>query len=395
MIRAIFVLACVICFSSANAEETERGKCDAVLVKNTLIENSESRLALSILQTLDQDSFEQIKKNGGFDLGIPIDGIPIDLSGSWDNFQEQRSHLSKLYKYNYDSATSRNIVIASASPQAIDAWSECMKTNTRETLITRPRFQSDRDIFVDVFWTPGAGLEAGNLENVKVIGGRLVGKAPRRFLAKWTTLQFIRDSARVGFAASINIKRGDAGIIAFPAARRMMFTSSLACREWGDAGCLTCAVSLANYTNISPGGGLTTFLCRDMVPKAIAFAELNARFQIDGGGSSHDWVGIRLNLDRHEEAQSDITDVQSPITFRMSTSRSVIDPNGIAAIEIFVSQCQWNDLYDASLHKCTVSATPDSEILVHALGPGSGGRFESVLSIDSGAIANRRITPKP
>jgi len=211
-LTSVFLAALV---GVAEAADDPTAKCDAVLAKDTYVDKTNTQLSLAILNTLDSTRFEEAKKEAKLGATIPVGDVLIPLSGSYEDFKQSRETLNTKYQYTYNSTVSKNIALASTSSAAIQAWSACIETNTRQTLTLRPSFKSNGKIVIDAFWRPGAQTEKGKLETVILDGGK--GVVPKVFDSKWTSISFVRTPPNSSFHLAINLKNGDAGKITFPA----------------------------------------------------------------------------------------------------------------------------------------------------------------------------------
>lgn len=95
--------------------------------------------------------------------------------------------------------------------------------------MTRPQYSSRNIVLVGVYWYPGTEGKPGIVQDIQPQWARLRGRAPTEFLAKWTTLTFIREPGQP-FVVAINIRNGDSSVVALPAESERIVTASPACQ---------------------------------------------------------------------------------------------------------------------------------------------------------------------
>jgi hypothetical protein len=122
---ALFIF-CAACESAIAV--TDKSQCDAPLVKDIDIRNTDHFAALSALSLMKKEDFDSIKAGGGLTAGFPIDGIPIKAMANYDQFQ---THLhNELSKYSTTSTISdrRSVYTAHTSETQLAAYEACLKT---------------------------------------------------------------------------------------------------------------------------------------------------------------------------------------------------------------------------------------------------------------------------
>lgn len=167
------IISILLIAQPRTARADDRG-CDAVLVPSVDVLQRDSHSALHYLNILDERSYDQAKRGGGGGITLPIDGVPVTFSGSYEQFDEQRKSLfvKKQFDSTYDESVSH--LRTSLSSEQIKAWTDCKAR--QDVLTCRVKFADDTTALLLVIWRP-VGSVIGTVSS-STLRGALVPNAP-------------------------------------------------------------------------------------------------------------------------------------------------------------------------------------------------------------------------
>ncbi len=152
------------------------GQCDAILrqgVFDTIIIDFNKSVASNLFEWLKNTDFQTFKEktSGGLNIGLPIEGIPINIgiNFSEDEFNEWKQSVNQGQVRNFTEDEALQIVRRSASPDILDAWVKCIRdTNNNGTGIIC-RLLSDEDaatIQYEARFIPNSSADADKIPQV-------------------------------------------------------------------------------------------------------------------------------------------------------------------------------------------------------------------------------------
>jgi hypothetical protein len=150
---------CLVLMLFARVTKAADRGCDAVLAPSVDVIQHDAHSVLHYLNILDERSYEQAKQGGGGSITLPIDGVPVTFSGSYNQFNEQRKSLftKKQFDSTYDESINR--LRSWIPPNQIKAWLDCKAS--QDVLTCRVKFADDTTALLVVAWRP-----VGNLSGI-------------------------------------------------------------------------------------------------------------------------------------------------------------------------------------------------------------------------------------
>lgn len=144
--------------------------CDAVLVQQTIFLSGQTDVNLAIHSLLDEQRYDEVRKRGK--AGGSYGGF--SGSGSYNEFRERRSGILQQHSYNYDSTTSRSVLIRKLDQGAAEKWSECIKQITEVGLYAWPVYSEDSNsLTVNYKWEAAPGETGEKVVEISIYNGRL------------------------------------------------------------------------------------------------------------------------------------------------------------------------------------------------------------------------------
>jgi len=107
--------------------------CNEVLQQDREELKKHTHTSLALLYTVDQEHFEQFKKDVTQGGDVSYGGVKISSSMQWKEFQEARDRQSKRLDVKYDADNSINVVTAHLSDSVLAAWTTCMEQHCLDT----------------------------------------------------------------------------------------------------------------------------------------------------------------------------------------------------------------------------------------------------------------------
>jgi hypothetical protein len=108
-------------------------QCDAILkngVFNTIITNTNLSTADSLYEWLKSTDYGTLQnaQNDGLNIGLPIQGVPINVSATISNTEFQNWHkaVDQGQSRTFTQEEANTIVQKSASPLILKAWTDCI-----------------------------------------------------------------------------------------------------------------------------------------------------------------------------------------------------------------------------------------------------------------------------
>lgn len=96
-------------------------ECTQVLLqRNVSLLNTNDYRSAIYLNSIDRNSFNQIKKEFGIN-------VPDAFSGDWDSFEERRNTISERTQFSETTERSLSALTIVSLPDATDAWLECVR----------------------------------------------------------------------------------------------------------------------------------------------------------------------------------------------------------------------------------------------------------------------------
>jgi hypothetical protein len=116
-----FLWAILVGYAIALSQVAQADVCDTVdkvLVPSIKSEGSSRHMTLAFLKIINEDSFEQIKKETGASFGIP----GFSGGGSYKDFSEKRNQLFKQEDYRSSEAEARSLLENGLPSYVVDSW---------------------------------------------------------------------------------------------------------------------------------------------------------------------------------------------------------------------------------------------------------------------------------
>jgi hypothetical protein len=124
----IYVFAGLLCLAvSCMGQKVDCSVCNAALAKDEASLVTSNEEACAVLSLIDQDNYEKAKAGGALGVTIPIEGIPIDFSGSYQQFNESRQKYFQQVGYTASSKSNLNFHTETTNQIAYQYWSKCME----------------------------------------------------------------------------------------------------------------------------------------------------------------------------------------------------------------------------------------------------------------------------
>jgi hypothetical protein len=358
-------------FLLISARASLANDCDAVLAYNTLRDNSKSNIALATLDLVTDNNFQEFKKNFQGGVKFPIDGIPIEATTSYSEFDQARREYKKEHKFDYSFSEVKDLSAIYLAPGAVDAWVTCIEQGQSNFLDIIPVRVTEKDIILNARWKPGPSLDAGEPGEPIILGGSLKGELPVKFYGGWTPLHFSRDPGE-SFSFDLPIKGGSAKHVELPA-YSPIYDKPLNCLAASTKGCFACAIPSEELLGAISGlaqGNITQFKCTDMIPSSDAVANIKLLFKVVGADSGRTRVGwfVKSGTASAEDHQGN-ENVDHRLTGPQVDTRSIIvdgiktSGNGNVFLQLGVTDCYWTNLNgDHNGSGCAIAAQPGSSL---------------------------------
>jgi len=105
--------------------------CNAVLIKKVDFTQLNVSQVSSYLSLITEDTWNRIRQEAGVNVGVPVDGLPVQFGATYKDFNENRRQYFEQHK-SYTSYDLSWVHVASGVPaEAITAWSDCIKEKTK------------------------------------------------------------------------------------------------------------------------------------------------------------------------------------------------------------------------------------------------------------------------
>jgi hypothetical protein len=104
-----------------------RSSCDGSLIINAESVQSNDSSRLSFLRIIDQERFEQIKREGGAGAKIPVQGVPVAGFANYSSFNAARSREFKEYQFASSEEQARSYTRTFLSPEGASAYVQCLR----------------------------------------------------------------------------------------------------------------------------------------------------------------------------------------------------------------------------------------------------------------------------
>lgn len=128
----------------------EVSKCDAVLVPDITLIQSNLTVLASFLRIVDETNFQQYKQQYSA-------SFPDYFSGDYQQFDEARRHYYQKESLNIELYEAKSVLQSVVSNEKVNAWLQCI-TSTNYGLFTYVNDVTEDGATLKVQWVPPAGL---------------------------------------------------------------------------------------------------------------------------------------------------------------------------------------------------------------------------------------------
>lgn len=141
--------------------------CWKSLVPDVTVINTDTHAKYAYLQTIDSSNFQEKKSNASYGVGIVLEGIPLNMYGSYDQFKQARSDFAMKNSIKWSFDESKSVLMQKVSLEAFSAFTRCKELHARTThgLFIWPASIEDDNAVIAVYWNkPPNGQEAIGLK---------------------------------------------------------------------------------------------------------------------------------------------------------------------------------------------------------------------------------------
>jgi hypothetical protein len=104
------------------------GDCAAALVPTVTYGALTANQRLGILKLIDEQQYTQIKNAGSAGLALPVDGVPVNATLGWQDFQDKREREFSRLDYNYSREISVSYFSSGLGPDSVKAYDACLRS---------------------------------------------------------------------------------------------------------------------------------------------------------------------------------------------------------------------------------------------------------------------------
>jgi hypothetical protein len=274
VLPAIVAFGLVVAHTSAVSAQQQN--CDAALVLQTSSQVTQTSYQLHWLSLVDEESFNQLKRNVDIGATFPVEGIPINGYADYAAFDQARRRYLAQQSYSTSFSDARSALAIYLHPEQLTAWLECKRIQTHglTTYIQNP---SATSVTVVIGWQPAPeGARPARLA-VTVSGGQIVGSTPARIKVNAKVTVLVRRAPNEDFRLIVNETNGNTDEAFLPAAMPTVQPPQSSLRDrrarasWvyispRNPGWTTIGTVEANETRVFEAGG--SFVCHTPRPDA-------------------------------------------------------------------------------------------------------------------------------
>jgi hypothetical protein len=101
--------------------------CAAALVPTITYGALTEHQRLGILTIIEREQYLKMKQSGATGLSLPVDGVPISATNSYEDFQERRDREFRRLDYNYSRDVSVSYFSSSLGQESRAAYEACLQ----------------------------------------------------------------------------------------------------------------------------------------------------------------------------------------------------------------------------------------------------------------------------
>jgi hypothetical protein len=171
----LFAAAFTCSFISAGAatsQANEASGCNAALARDRVPTLRTTHQRWAYLNRIDQETFEQLKKDVEGGLSIPVVDLFIKASASYSEFVERREKFFQEINYTSDLAYEEPLLNLVTDPATYSAWAACMEQFAKRHVGFHAWKKMDRrdGIVVDYYWHAPVGVTSARAVS-EITGG--------------------------------------------------------------------------------------------------------------------------------------------------------------------------------------------------------------------------------
>lgn len=144
------------------AAQRDPSACSDLLKPDTEAFARDVRLQIAYLETITQKQYDDAKRQGSLDALIPIQGVPVKVGSSYQDFHTSLSDYERSLHYTLDLADSTRYYSSRIPAARSHDFVECMRNQNREGLFlyAAERPTEHGDVVLALEWRPAGGGDA-------------------------------------------------------------------------------------------------------------------------------------------------------------------------------------------------------------------------------------------
>jgi hypothetical protein len=128
--------------------------CDVNIFKGYERDAIDDTERLFLLQMVEKEDYEDIKKGGNLDVDIVVDGLPIKGTADYDEFVTRRNEEFRYLKFDNVKKYSRDYLVHHLGKEGLAAYIACLHTTTPLVAHVEPGTTTEDVISIRISWRP-------------------------------------------------------------------------------------------------------------------------------------------------------------------------------------------------------------------------------------------------
>lgn len=355
------LLAILAFFTMTVCSFAQQQSCDSILSglisnKSTLSDDQFEKDYINWMNSNEFGSSESYSKaNASLGISLPIDGIPVDFTGAYENNKFSGQSYGKAlatYLSQHDAERHHFFqTIRDANPTVVSAWTHChdMQDTSPGLFCSVSQTDNPNELEVSIKYNPAAGDNTIiKIKRVKYPADRVrPSEDYKNYELKvgFNTLTFKRTSLQSGriqiVTNNTRYSCGSSGEMRFLSLVKETAMSP-GCERVDEHGkCIRCVFNLA-ITATGPAPQETTKVCVNMPPKQLVNVRLQSQFFVTNRDPGSDcWLTYELGSDSNKSHVDFTNNAACNADIDAESGFGAVPPGGNAKASVNMFRCQW------------------------------------------------------
>jgi|GEM_PF-5802334 len=149
----LVLISVLICYAISGQED-----CSKALIQDMYAQVVNKSSALHYLNIIDESTYNKAKKDGGFGVKIPFNGLPLGGDANFSDFSEWRKKTFREENFSYDTDYSSSILSKTVSPSGYKSYDNCINMTSKLPGLFMNVIDSDKKyVTIEIYYKSGLG----------------------------------------------------------------------------------------------------------------------------------------------------------------------------------------------------------------------------------------------